>query len=106
ACGGIGPAAARARQLHADKLLEIEVETLEQLRQAIDAGVDRALLDNFPLERLREAVAINAGRVELEASGNVDIANLREIAETGVDYVSVGALTKHLRAIDFSLRYR
>jgi len=106
ACGGIAPAAARARQLHPEKLLEIEVETLEQLQQAIDAGVDRVLLDNFSLDQLRAAVTLNARRVELEASGNVDSGNLREIAETGVDYVSIGALTKHLRAIDFSLRYR
>ena len=106
ACGGIAPAAARARELHPDRLLEIEVETLEQLQQAIDAGVDRALLDNFPLAQLREAVTLNARRIELEASGNIDVDNLREIAETGVDYVSIGALTKHVQAIDFSLRYR
>jgi nicotinate-nucleotide pyrophosphorylase (carboxylating) len=106
ACGGIAPAAARARELHPDRLLEIEVETLEQLQQAIDAGVDRALLDNFSLPQLRAAVALNARRIELEASGNIDSGNLREVAETGVDYVSIGALTKHLQAIDFSLRYR
>ena len=106
ACGGIAEAAARARQLHADKLLEIEVENLDQLQQAIDAGVDRVLLDNFTLEDLRRAVELNRRRVELEASGNIDVGNLREVAETGVDYVSIGALTKHLRAIDFSLRYR
>ena len=106
ACGGIAPAAARARELHPDRLLEIEVETLEQLQQAIDAGVDRALLDNFPLPQLRAAVTLNAGRIELEASGNIDVDNLREVAETGVDYVSIGALTKHVQAIDFSLRYR
>ena len=106
ACGGIAPAAARARELHPDRLLEIEVETLEQLQQAIDAGVDRAMLDNFPLPQLRAAVTLNAGRIELEASGNIDVDNLREVAETGVDYVSIGALTKHVQAIDFSLRYR
>ena len=70
------------------------------------ARVDRALLDNFSLPQLRAAVALNAGRIELEASGNIDAGNLREIAETGVDYVSIGALTKHVQAIDFSLRYR
>ncbi len=106
ACGGIAEAAARARQLHPDKLLEIEVETLEQLQQAIDAGADRVLLDNFSLEQMRDAVALNAHRLELEASGNIDTGNLREVAETGVDFVSSGALTKHVRAIDFSLRYR
>ena len=92
--------------MHADRLLEIEVENLEQLRQAIDAQVDRVLLDNFSLEGLREAVALNRRRIELEASGNIDLDNLCEVAETGVDFVSIGALTKHLRAIDFSLRYR
>ena len=106
ACGGIAAAAARARQLHPDKLLEIEVESLEQLQQAIDAGADRVLLDNFSLEQMREAVALNEQRVELEASGNIDTDNLRAVAETGVDFISSGALTKHLRAIDFSLRYR
>ena len=106
ACGGIAEAAVRARQLHADKLLEIEVENLDQLQQAIDAGVDRVLLDNFALGDLRRAVELNRRRVELEASGNIDLDNLREVAATGVDYVSIGALTKHLRAIDFSLRYR
>ena len=106
ACGGIAAAAVRARQMHADRLLEIEVENLEQLRQAIDAQVDRVLLDNFSLEGLREAVALNGRRVELEASGNIDLDNLREVAESGVDFVSIGALTKHIRAIDFSLRYR
>ena len=106
ASGGIGPAAARARELHPERLLEVEVENLEQLQQAIDAGVDRVLLDNFPLADLSRAVGLNAGRIELEASGNVNRNNLAAIAATGVDYVSIGALTKHLRAIDFSLRYR
>jgi len=106
ACGGIAEAAARARQLHPDRLLEIEVETLDQLRQAIEAGADRVLLDNFSIEQMREAVALNAHRLELEASGNIDTGNLREVAETGVDFASSGALTKHVRAIDFSLRYR
>ena len=106
ACGGIAEAAARARQLHPEKLLEIEVETLEQLQLAIDAGVDRVLLDNFSLDAMREAVSLNAGRVELEASGDINFDNLREVAGTGVDFASTGSLTKHLRAIDFSLRYR
>ena len=105
ASAGIGAAAARARSLHPDRLLEIEVENLAQLEQAIEAGVDRVLLDNFSRDRLVEAVRINRGRVELEASGNIDADNLVEIAETGVDFVSIGALTKHLRAIDFSLRH-
>ena len=106
ASGGIAPAVARARELQPDRFLEIEVENLEQLQQAIDAGVDRVLLDNFSLDDMQRAVALNDGRIELEASGNIDRDNLAAIAATGVDYVSIGALTKHLRAIDFSLRYR
>jgi len=92
--------------LHADKLLEIEVETLEQLQQAIVAGVDRALLDNFSIAEMKRAVELNQGRIELEASGNIEQDRLAEIAATGVDFISIGALTKNLRAIDFSLRYR
>ena len=106
ACGGIAEAASRARQLHPEKLLEIEVVNLEQLQQAIDAAVDRVLLDNFSITQMKQAVDLNQHRVELEASGNINETNLAEIAETGVDYASVGALTKHLRAIDFSLHYR
>ncbi len=106
AAGSIAAAVARARQLHPDRLLEVEVEDLEQLRQAIDAGVERALLDNFSVQQLRAAVELNDDRLELEASGNVDRDSLVEIAASGVDFVSIGALTKHLRAIDFSLRYR
>ena len=106
ACGGIAAAVSRARRLHADRLLEVEVENLEQLAEAIEAGADRVLLDNFDLDGLRAAVALNAGRIELEASGNIDRVNLVAVAESGVDYVSIGALTKHLRAIDFSLRFR
>jgi len=88
------------------KLLEVEVENLAQLQQAIGAGVDRALLDNFSVADLVNAVELNQKRIELEASGNVELEQLVEIAATGVDYISIGALTKHLRAIDFSLRYR
>lgn len=106
ASDGIANAVARARAEHADKLLEVEVEDLAQLAQAIDAGVDRVLLDNFSLQDLRAAVELNRKRVELEASGNIDTDELLEVARTGVDYISIGALTKHLRAIDFSLRYR
>ena len=106
ASGGIAPAVARARQLQPDRFLEVEVESLQQLRQAIDTEVDRALLDNFTLDDMRAAVALNDGRIELEASGNVELDNLAEIAATGVDYVSIGALTKNLHAVDFSLRYR
>lgn len=106
ACGGIANAVARARQDNPGVFLEVEVESLEQLRQAIDAGVERALLDNFSIDDLELAVTLNQQRIALEASGNIDESNLIEIAETGVDYISIGALTKHLRAIDFSLRFR
>lgn len=86
-------------------LLEVEVESLSELREALDAGARRILLDNFSLEQLREAVAIRPDQVEFEASGNVSLETLREIAQTGVDFISVGALTKHLHAIDYSLQF-
>ena len=104
--GGIAGTVARARELHPDKLLEVEVENLTQLQEAIDAGVDRAMLDNFSVMQMQLAVELNQQRVELEASGNVELDQLVEIANTGVDFISIGALTKNLRAIDFSLRYR
>jgi nicotinate-nucleotide pyrophosphorylase (carboxylating) len=106
ASGEIGDTVARAREMHPGKLVEVEVETLEQLQQAIVAGVDRALLDNFSIADMQRAVELTSRRIELEASGNIERDRLVEIASTGVDYVSIGALTKNLRAIDFSLRYR
>jgi len=106
ASGGIANAVARAREMHPDKFLEVEVENLEQLQQAIDAGVERALLDNFSLTDMKRAVELNHQRIELEASGNIEEDNLLQIAASGVDFISIGALTKNLRAIDFSLRYR
>jgi nicotinate-nucleotide pyrophosphorylase (carboxylating) len=105
AAGSIPAAVKHARDLHPDVLLEVEVENLGQLQQAMDAGVDRVLLDNFTIDMLRQAVTLAGGRVELEASGNITMDNIREIAESGVDYISIGALTKHIHAIDFSLRY-
>ena len=106
ASGGIASTVARAREIHPDKFLEVEVENLEQLQQAIDAGVERALLDNFSLADMKRAVALNHRRIELEASGNIEEDKLLQIADSGVDFISIGALTKNLRAIDFSLRYR
>lgn len=85
--------------------IEIEVETLEQLVEVLEAGAQRVLLDNFELAGLRKAVAINAGRARLEASGNVNLQTIRSIAETGVDDISVGALTKDVKAIDLSMRF-
>ncbi|MBD8899262.1 carboxylating nicotinate-nucleotide diphosphorylase [Rhodanobacter sp. DHG33] len=104
AAGGIAPAAAAARQLHPGLLLEVEVENLDELQQAIAAGVDRIMLDNFDVPLMREAVQLTAGRVPLEVSGNVDLRSIGEYARTGVDFVSVGALTKHIHAVDLSLR--
>lgn len=108
AAGAIGAALAQARRVNADHGLdvpiEIEVEDLRQLRQALVAGARRILLDNFSLTMLREAVAENQRRALLEASGGVTLENIASIAATGVDFISVGDLTKNLRAIDLSLR--
>ena len=106
AAGSVSAALARARAaVTPDIPVEIEVETLTQLREALDAGAARILLDNFDLARLTAAVRETAGRAALEASGGITLDNIRAIAETGVDYISVGSLTKHLRAIDLSLRF-
>jgi nicotinate-nucleotide pyrophosphorylase (carboxylating) len=106
AAGSVSAALARARAaVTPDIPVEIEVETLTQLREALDAGAARILLDNFDLARLTTAVRDTAGRAALEASGGITLDNIRAIAETGVDYISVGSLTKHLRAIDLSLRF-
>lgn len=104
AAGSIAAAAARAQARHPDLPLVIEVETLAELEQALATGCDRILVDDFPLADLREAVRIAAGRTPLEVSGSVDLGRLAEIAATGVDFVSVGALTKHVRAVDLSMR--
>jgi len=104
AAGSIAAAVARARQLAPGLFLEVEVEGLDELAQALAAGVDRVLLDDFAPELLREAVQLAAGRCPLEVSGGVDLARVRGIAETGVDCISIGALTKHVRAIDLSMR--
>ena len=102
AAGSIRAAVSTAKKsAHA---IEVEVENLDQLQQAIDAGADSVLLDNFSIEDLGKAVELNAGQLKLEVSGGVEKDGLREIAATGVDYISSGALTKHVRAIDFSMR--
>ncbi|MFG0832413.1 carboxylating nicotinate-nucleotide diphosphorylase [Aeromonas bivalvium] len=109
ACGGIVEAVDEARRLNPGKPVEVEVESLAELGQALDAGVDIIMLDNFDVPMMGEAVALNAGRGErrarLEVSGNVTLATLAEFAATGVDYISVGALTKHVRALDLSMRF-
>ena len=104
AAGSISAAVAEARALGANVPIEVEVENLDELRQALEAGADRVLLDNFTLDLMRQAVALNAGRLKLEVSGNVSLETVRQIAETGVDYISVGALTKNVKAIDLSMR--
>lgn len=104
AAGSIVAAAALARSRYPRLPLIIEVESLAELEQALTTGCDRILVDDFSLEDLREAVRRADGRTPLEVSGGVELPRLREIADTGVDFVSVGALTKHIRAVDLSLR--
>ncbi len=104
AAGGIAPALAAAAKLNAAVTIQIEVENLDQLQQALQAGATSVLLDNFTLDMMREAVAITAKRALLEASGGINFATLRAIAETGVDRISIGSLTKDIRATDYSLR--
>ena len=108
AAGSITLAVAAAKRQGGAVPVEVEVENLEQLRQAIDAGADIALLDNFSLSEMREAVAVNAraaSPLKLEASGGITAATIREIALTGVDFISVGSITKHVRAVDLSMRF-
>ncbi|TKA89065.1 carboxylating nicotinate-nucleotide diphosphorylase [Guyparkeria sp. SB14A] len=105
AAGSIEQAVRAAGVVARDLPLEVEVENLEQLDEALGAGVKRVLLDNFALDQLREAVRITAGRAKLESSGNVSLATVRDVAETGVDYISIGALTKHVEAVDLSMRF-
>lgn len=104
AAGGIAPAMQQAFALNAGVSIQVEVENLDELHQALDAGATSILLDNFSTDMMREAVSINAGRALLEASGGVDHSTLRAIAETGVDRISIGSLTKDVKATDFSLR--
>jgi nicotinate-nucleotide pyrophosphorylase (carboxylating) len=108
--GSITEALRRARAGAADVLVEVEVESHDELREALDAGAERILLDNFSVADLREAVAINAAYgyvgAELEASGNVSLETIRVIAETGVDFISAGAITKNIRASDLSMLFR
>ena len=104
ACGGVADAISAARKSAPGKTVEIEVETLNELQLALAANPDRIMLDNFSEAMLREAVAANAGRCELEASGNITELNLRSIAETGIDFISIGALTKRVEPLDLSMR--
>lgn len=105
AAGGVAEVLARAREIDSEIPVQIEVETMAQLEQAIAAGARLVLLDNFTTARMAEAVKFTAGRAALEASGGITLENVREIAETGVDRISIGALTKDIKAIDLSMRF-
>ena len=104
ACGDIASAVGAARAIAQGIMVEVEVENLKELEQALDAGADRIMLDNFSTDELAAAVRQTAGQAELEASGNVTANTLRPIAETGVDCISIGALTKDCKALDLSMR--
>ncbi|KGT88350.1 nicotinate-nucleotide pyrophosphorylase [Erwinia typographi] len=106
ATGSIREAIEKAFWLHPDVPVEVEVESLDELEQALAAGADIVMLDNFSVGQMREAVKQTDGRALLEVSGNVTDETLRTFAETGVDYISVGALTKHIRALDLSMRFK
>ena len=106
AAGSIRAAISQARQLHPEIAVEIEVEDIDELKQALSARADIILLDNFDIPSLVEAVAINNGQAKLEASGGITLDNVRDIAETDVDRISIGALTKDLQAVDLSMRFR
>lgn len=108
ACGGIAQAVSQARTI-ANKIVEVEVENFDELQQAIDAKADIVMLDNFSIDDTKKAVQLAASLgkpCQLEASGDISLANLRQVAETGVDFISMGALTKHVNAIDLSMRFQ
>lgn len=96
--------AVRLARAQAEVMVEIEVESLSELQEALAAVPDRIMLDNFSLDELRQAVALTAGRISLEASGNIRLDNIRQVAETGVNFISIGALTKDIKAVDLSMR--
>ncbi|MEE4888056.1 carboxylating nicotinate-nucleotide diphosphorylase [Pseudomonas alliivorans] len=104
ACGGIAQSIEAAHKIAPGKPVEVEVESLAELKQALDAGADIIMLDELSLDDMREAVRLNAGRAKLEASGGINDDTLRVIAETGVDYISIGAMTKDVKAVDLSMR--
>ncbi len=108
AAAGSIAAALRAARASAPKgvTVEIEVENLEQLREALESGAERILLDNFSVEDLKAAVRETGGRAKLEASGGINLGNIRAVAETGVDFISIGDITKNVEAVDLSLRFR
>ncbi len=105
ACGGIAAAVHKAREIAPGKPVEVEVESLEELRLAINAGADTVMLDNFDINSIKEAIVSNQGRVKLEVSGNLEADNLTNKAIEGINYLSSGSLTKHCRAVDLSLQF-
>ncbi len=106
ACGGIAQAIATAKANHSDKTVEVEVESLDELNQALNAGADIIMLDNFTPSMIEQAVTATRGKAKLEVSGNMTIEILREYTKAGVDYISSGALTKHVQAVDLSMRFK
>jgi nicotinate-nucleotide pyrophosphorylase (carboxylating) len=104
ACGSIAQAVSQARLQHPELPVEVEVENLDELAQGINAGADIIMLDNFSLEMIKQAVSLNQGKTKLEVSGNITRERLKELATTGIDFISSGALTKHVQAIDLSFR--
>jgi len=105
-CGGIAQAVASAKKNHSDKTVEVEVESMDELQQALDAGVDIIMLDNFTPVMIEQAVTATRGKAKLEVSGNMTIEILQEYTKAGVDFVSSGALTKHVQAVDLSMRFK
>ncbi|MBL4942099.1 MAG: carboxylating nicotinate-nucleotide diphosphorylase, partial [Colwellia sp.] len=106
ACGGIAQAVARAKKNHSDKTVEVEVESMDELQQALTAGADIIMLDNFTPAMIEHAVTATRGKAKLEVSGNMTIEILQKYAKAGVDFISSGALTKHVQAIDLSMRFK
>ncbi|TYK64662.1 carboxylating nicotinate-nucleotide diphosphorylase [Colwellia echini] len=106
ACGGIANAVSTAKTNHSDKIVEVEVESLDELQEALTAGADIIMLDNFSPEMIEQAVTATRGKAKLEVSGNMTLETLQEYAKAGVDFISSGALTKHVQAIDLSMRFK
>jgi len=106
ACGGIAQAVATAKKNHSDKTVEVEVESMDELQQALDAGADIIMLDNFTPAMIEQAVTATRGKAKLEVSGNMTIEILQEYTKAGVDFISSGALTKHVKAVDLSMRFK
>jgi nicotinate-nucleotide pyrophosphorylase (carboxylating) len=105
ACGSISKAIEAAREIDSQKPVEVETENLDEFNEALRAGADIIMLDNYSLEDMAKAVKINAGKAKLEVSGDVNLQNISRIAQTGVDFISSGSLTKHIKAINLSMRF-